>query len=229
MIAEINAKEQFVTPRIPASGDSSKYKSSCVNGRPLTQASLGFSESQHSHWISESSEYAFMGSRTVLMGGSAENLTSPPALWEGSLKIFLRQSFGLRPQIWLQKIIWKLSYNALGHCESFFGALPEGLFYLPPPSACTTVSTTSLVFSLSISRLSQMCTMYISLILVCYPPSFANCLNCPLCPALVRHLSGSAPWEGGEAGGRGRPGGQWLSGGPRRPGLSGGPRSARSY
>ena len=39
---------------------------------------------------------------------------------------------------------WKLSQRprALGRCESSLGALPEGLFYLPPPSTCTSVYTT---------------------------------------------------------------------------------------
>ena len=59
----------------------------------------------------------------------------PRALWEGSLKIFLRHTFGLWPQVCLQKIFWELSHNALGRCESSHGALPFGVFYLPPPLA----------------------------------------------------------------------------------------------
>ena len=44
-------------------------------------------------------------------------------------------------------VVVELSHNALGHCESSFGALPEGLFYLPPPSACITVYTKQLQVS----------------------------------------------------------------------------------
>ena len=47
----------------------------------------------------------------------------------------LRQTFGLRPQVCLQKVFWELSHNALGRCESSHGALPLGMFYLPTPSA----------------------------------------------------------------------------------------------
>ena len=66
--------------------------------------------------------------------GSVETLTSPRALWEGSLKIFFRQTYSLQSQVCLRKIFWELF-------ESSLGALPEGLLYFPPPSACTTVYT----------------------------------------------------------------------------------------
>ena len=47
------------------------------------------------------------------------------------------------PQDGPQKLSQALGHceKALGRCESFLGALSEGLFYLPPPSACTTVYT----------------------------------------------------------------------------------------
>ena len=62
-------------------------------------------------------------------------LTKPWGIVRRLPQVFFGQTFGLRPQVCLQKIFWELSHKALGRCESSHGALPLGMFYLPPHSA----------------------------------------------------------------------------------------------
>ena len=47
----------------------------------------------------------------------------------GSLKIFLRQTFGLRPQVCFCKIFWEPSDSSLGKTLSILGNLPRAKFF----------------------------------------------------------------------------------------------------
>ena len=48
---------------------------------------------------------------------------------EGSLKIFLRQTFSLRPQVCLRKIFWEPSDSSLRNSLRIVGNLPKEYFY----------------------------------------------------------------------------------------------------
>ena len=47
----------------------------------------------------------------------------------GSLKIFLRQTFGLQPQVCLRKIFWEPSDSSLRNSLRILGKLPKEYFY----------------------------------------------------------------------------------------------------
>ena len=93
---------------------------------------------------------------------------SPRALWEGSLKIFFKQTYCLRPQVCLQKIFcpqvclwkifWELSHNAFSQRPRALWELtwsPPWVTVLPPTTFGFSTVYTSHPLPVSISWTGQ--------------------------------------------------------------------------